>query len=100
MPCKQSVLILMKYLLYWKNSLSTTISFLGVWEYIQETRDQVFDLEQRVQKAKDNVEKINKIMTTWVLPIFERKENKKVRTKKKYIYIYAITSSVATKVFV
>ena len=41
----------------------------------------VFDLEQRVQKAKDNVESVNKIMTAWVLPIFERKENKKVRSK-------------------
>uniref|UniRef100_F7AU91 AAA+ ATPase domain-containing protein n=1 Tax=Ciona intestinalis TaxID=7719 RepID=F7AU91_CIOIN len=49
----------------------------GVWEYIEETRDQVHDLEQRVQKAKDNVDKINKIMSTWVLPVFERKENKK-----------------------
>ncbi|CAK8694647.1 unnamed protein product [Clavelina lepadiformis] len=49
----------------------------GVWEYIQETRDQVFDLEQRVQKAKDNVDLINKTMTTWILPLFERKDNKK-----------------------
>uniref|UniRef100_H2YYB5 AAA+ ATPase domain-containing protein n=1 Tax=Ciona savignyi TaxID=51511 RepID=H2YYB5_CIOSA len=49
----------------------------GVWEYIEQTRDQVHDLELRVQKAKDNVVKINKIMSEWVLPVFERKENKK-----------------------
>ncbi|CAK8676513.1 unnamed protein product [Clavelina lepadiformis] len=49
----------------------------GVWDYIQQSRDQVFDLEQRVQHAKDNVEQIKKIMTTWVLPIHERKENNK-----------------------
>lgn len=49
----------------------------GVWEYIQETRESVHDLEQRVQKAKDNVEQIQKIMATWnKLPLFERKEGK------------------------
>ncbi|XP_064623162.1 dynein beta chain, ciliary-like [Lineus longissimus] len=49
----------------------------GVWEYIQETRDTVRDLEQRVQKAKDNVESIQKIMATWnKSPLFERKEGK------------------------
>ena len=35
------------------------------------------DLEQRVQKSKDNVEEIQKIMATWDhLPLFERKEVK------------------------
>ncbi|XP_076453714.1 LOW QUALITY PROTEIN: dynein beta chain, ciliary-like [Babylonia areolata] len=49
----------------------------GVWEYIEKTRDQVHDLEVRVQKAKDNVEEIQKIMTTWSKqPLFERKEDK------------------------
>ncbi|XP_067673689.1 dynein beta chain, ciliary-like [Haliotis asinina] len=49
----------------------------GIWEYIQETRDKVHDLETRVQKAKDNVEKIQKIMTTWSKnPLFVRKEDK------------------------
>ena len=47
------------------------------WEYIQQTRDSVKDLEERVQKAKDNVEKIKTIMATWSkLPLFERKEGK------------------------
>lgn len=49
----------------------------GVWEYIQKTRDQVIDLESRVQKAKDNVEEIKKLMSTWAkTPLFERKEEK------------------------
>jgi dynein heavy chain len=35
------------------------------------------DLEARVQKAKNNVEEIQKIMATWnALPLFERKEPK------------------------
>jgi len=48
----------------------------GVWQYIETGRDMVRDLEQRVQKAKDNVVKIKDIMATWVHPLFERKENK------------------------
>ena len=49
----------------------------GVWEYIQKTRDQVIDLESRVQKAKDNVEEIKNLMSTWSkTPLFERKEEK------------------------
>ena len=38
----------------------------------------VRDLEERVQKAKDNVVKMKDIMATWVHPLFERKENKSV----------------------
>ncbi|XP_063312141.1 dynein axonemal heavy chain 9 [Pelobates fuscus] len=49
----------------------------GIWEYIQEVRDTVHDLERRVQKARDNVEEIQTIMKTWVLPIFERKDGKR-----------------------
>nr|KAG5690881.1 hypothetical protein BaRGS_028913 [Batillaria attramentaria] len=49
----------------------------GVWEYIEKTRDMVHDLEVRVQKSKDNVDEIQKIMTTWTKqPLFERKEDK------------------------
>ena len=48
------------------------------WGYIEETRDIVHDLEQRVQKAKDNVEAITKLMQTWnKLPLFERKKEGK-----------------------
>ncbi|XP_068120652.1 dynein axonemal heavy chain 9 isoform X1 [Hyperolius riggenbachi] len=49
----------------------------GVWDYIQQVRDSVHDLERRVQKARDNVEEMQAIMKTWVLPIFERKDGKK-----------------------
>lgn len=51
--------------------------FVGVWEYIQSTRDEVIDLESRVQKAKNNVDSIKKLMSTWSNnPLFERKEDK------------------------
>ncbi|XP_071813348.1 dynein beta chain, ciliary-like isoform X2 [Apostichopus japonicus] len=49
----------------------------GVWEYIQDTRDKVYDIEKRLQKTKDNVEQMKKIMEDWSkLPLFERKELK------------------------
>ncbi|XP_062567134.1 dynein beta chain, ciliary-like [Saccostrea cucullata] len=49
----------------------------GVWDYIEKTRDQVIDLEKRVQQAKDNVEEIKMLMATWSKhPLFERKEDK------------------------
>lgn len=48
------------------------------WGYIEETREMVHDLEQRVQKAKDNVDTITKLMQTWnKLPLFERKKESK-----------------------
>ncbi|XP_053308775.1 dynein axonemal heavy chain 9 [Spea bombifrons] len=50
---------------------------LGVWEYIQEVRDSVHDLERRVQKARDNVDEIQAITKAWVSPIFERKDGKR-----------------------
>ena len=50
---------------------------VGIWEYIQSTRDQVIDLETRVQKAKNNVDEIVKLMSTWSkAPLFTRKEEK------------------------
>uniref|UniRef100_A0A8C5WIH4 Dynein axonemal heavy chain 17 n=1 Tax=Leptobrachium leishanense TaxID=445787 RepID=A0A8C5WIH4_9ANUR len=49
----------------------------GIWDYIQEIRDTVHDLERRVQRVRDNVDEIQTIMKTWVLPIFERKDGKK-----------------------
>ncbi|KAL4648151.1 dynein heavy chain 9, axonemal-like [Arapaima gigas] len=48
----------------------------GVWDYIQKVRDRVRDLERCLQKVKDNVEEIQNIMKTWMIPIFERKEGK------------------------
>uniref|UniRef100_A0A1I8JH23 DHC_N2 domain-containing protein n=1 Tax=Macrostomum lignano TaxID=282301 RepID=A0A1I8JH23_9PLAT len=45
--------------------------------YIQEVKDAVHDLQKRVVQAKDNVEKIVKLMSTWhKVPLFERKEGK------------------------
>uniref|UniRef100_A0A8C2C762 AAA+ ATPase domain-containing protein n=1 Tax=Cyprinus carpio TaxID=7962 RepID=A0A8C2C762_CYPCA len=49
----------------------------GIWEYIQDVREMVHDLEQRLQRTKDNVEEIQTIMKTWTTPVFERKEGKK-----------------------
>ncbi|KAL0180147.1 hypothetical protein M9458_025589, partial [Cirrhinus mrigala] len=48
-----------------------------IWEYIQDVRETVHDLEQRLQRTKDNVEEIQTIMKTWTTPVFERKEGKK-----------------------
>ncbi len=50
----------------------------GVWEYIQETRDMVRDLEQRVRLSKANVELMRTIMAGWSqTPLYQRKEDKK-----------------------
>ena len=54
------------------------ISFSGIWEYIENSRDMVRDLEQRTQNAKDNVDKMQGIMKTWVTSLFERKGDKPV----------------------
>ena len=51
---------------------------VGVWEYIESTRDKVRDLEQRVRLAKANVEQMHTIMNGWSqCPLFRRKEDKK-----------------------
>ena len=52
-------------------------NYKGLWEYIEKTREMVRDFESRVQKSKDNVDKVIEIMKTWVSPLFER-DNKKV----------------------
>lgn len=39
--------------------------------------ESVRDLEQRFQKAKNNIEEIQNIMKSWVSPVFERKDAKK-----------------------
>jgi len=53
-------------------------SFLvGVWEYIEPTRDQVCDLERRVRLAKANEEMMHNIMEQWRQePLYQRKEEK------------------------
>ncbi|NXH56730.1 DYH9 protein, partial [Rhabdornis inornatus] len=49
----------------------------GVWAHISGVMDDVCDLEQRVQKAKDNVEEIQSIVQSWGSPVFERRDSKK-----------------------
>ncbi|XP_057629488.1 dynein axonemal heavy chain 9 isoform X4 [Chionomys nivalis] len=49
----------------------------GVWDYTMQITNSIHDLEQRIQKTKDNVEEIQNIMKTWVFPIFKRKDGKK-----------------------
>jgi len=49
----------------------------GVWEYIKDILEQVRDLENRLQQSKDNVEQIQKLMSSWSkTPLFERMEGK------------------------
>ena len=51
---------------------------LGIWEYIEQTRDIVHDLEKRVRQAKNNVETMNSLMNKWSeSPLYERKDGKK-----------------------
>ncbi|XP_048221904.1 LOW QUALITY PROTEIN: dynein axonemal heavy chain 9 [Perognathus longimembris pacificus] len=49
----------------------------GLWDYVNQITSSIRDLEQRIQKAKDNVEEIRNIMKTWVTPIFKRKDGKR-----------------------
>ncbi|KAB1266021.1 Dynein heavy chain 17; axonemal [Camelus dromedarius] len=50
----------------------------GVFEYIQEMREILHNLQNRIQKAKRNVEGISQAMKDWSAnPMFERKDNKK-----------------------
>ncbi|XP_066237508.1 dynein axonemal heavy chain 17 isoform X2 [Saccopteryx leptura] len=50
----------------------------GVFEYIQEMRKILHDLQNRMQKTKQNIESISQAMQDWSAnPMFERKDNKK-----------------------
>lgn len=49
----------------------------GIWQYIQEVRDSVCDLESRLQRAKNNIEEIQSCTRTWAAPVFDRREGKK-----------------------
>ncbi|CBY35492.1 unnamed protein product, partial [Oikopleura dioica] len=61
------------------NQGETTLDWSGdVLSYITEIYNAVSDLEIRIQKAKDNVIKIQEIMDVWAQsPIFERKHDSK-----------------------
>ncbi|XP_054457284.1 dynein heavy chain 9, axonemal isoform X2 [Anoplopoma fimbria] len=60
-----------------KAEKSLTWNSQGVWQYIQEVRDSICDLESRLQRTKDNVEQIQGCMRSWASPMFDRKEGKK-----------------------
>ncbi|XP_045020774.1 dynein axonemal heavy chain 9 isoform X3 [Bubalus bubalis] len=49
----------------------------GIWDYVIQITNSIHDLEQRIQKTKDNVEEIQSIMKTWMSPMFKRKDGKK-----------------------
>ncbi|XP_069917496.1 dynein axonemal heavy chain 9 isoform X2 [Oryctolagus cuniculus] len=49
----------------------------GIWDYVIQITSSIHDLEQRIQKTKDNVEEIQNIMKTWVTPVFKRKDGKR-----------------------
>ncbi|XP_047143157.1 dynein beta chain, ciliary isoform X1 [Hydra vulgaris] len=50
----------------------------GIWEYIDQSRDMVHQLEQNVQSAKSNVAVIKTLMSKWSLaPLYDRKDGKK-----------------------
>lgn len=79
----------------------------GAWDYIQKIRDGVIELESSVQKAKNNVEEIQKLMATWnKSPLFERKEDKhdtllnlddrKERLEKRYNEIRLVGEKIHT----
>ncbi|XP_004592923.2 dynein axonemal heavy chain 17 [Ochotona princeps] len=49
-----------------------------VFQYIQEMREILYNLQNRIQKAKQNVEGISQVMKDWSSnPLFERKDGKK-----------------------
>nr|KAF6455671.1 dynein axonemal heavy chain 17 [Rousettus aegyptiacus] len=50
----------------------------GVFDYIKEMREILHNLQNRMQKAKQNIESISQAMKDWSSnPMFERKDNKK-----------------------
>uniref|UniRef100_H0Z5T6 Dynein axonemal heavy chain 17 n=1 Tax=Taeniopygia guttata TaxID=59729 RepID=H0Z5T6_TAEGU len=49
----------------------------GVWDRVSAVVGDVCDLEQRVQKAKDNVEEIQSVVRSWGSPILERRDSKR-----------------------
>lgn len=75
------------------------VLLLGIWEYIQDVREAVHDLEKRLQRTKDNVEEIQSIMKDWANPIFEREDGKKdtlLNLKGKQEYLEKIYGQIRT----
>ena len=47
----------------------------GIWEYIEQLRSTLMDLDSRVKKTQYNINVITKLMQTWKdKPLFVRKE--------------------------
>ncbi|KAM4663589.1 dynein axonemal heavy chain 17 [Discoglossus pictus] len=78
----------------------------GVWEYIQEFRDILYELESRIQQTKSNIDTINHLLQEWsASPLVERKDNKKdglldlegraVTLNKRYVVIKAGGEKIA-----
>lgn len=60
-----------------------TIFNSGIGDYILRTRTMVFDLEQRLQKSKNNILEIQSIMSTWSKsPLYERASARGGATEK------------------
>ncbi|XP_038013499.1 dynein heavy chain 9, axonemal-like [Motacilla alba alba] len=49
----------------------------GVWDHISGVMGDVCDLEQRLQKAKANVEEIRSIVGSWGSPVLERRDSRR-----------------------
>lgn len=51
---------------------------VGIWEYIEQTRETVHTLEKNVQSTKTNVETMNTLMSKWSMSaLYDRKDGKK-----------------------
>ena len=71
----------------------------NIWDYIEDIRKKVYNINSRVRKGQENVIKINKEITTWEnIPIFERikdiksepllnLKDKEENKKKRYVEI-------------
>ena len=54
------------------------ISILGIWDYVNATRDMVHELEKSVQSTKTNVDTVSSLMAKWsVAALYDRKDGKK-----------------------
>lgn len=54
-------------------------NILDLWNYLQELHTLVGNLYQRMSKIQENLREIKSVLKVWSsLPLFERKEGKKV----------------------
>ena len=52
----------------------------GIWDYMEQLRKLVIDLDHRVKRTQHNVEVISKSMQTWKdKPMFTRKESESIK---------------------